>query len=161
MELFPARGVLITPQIPNPTMNRTPKTHGRPGWDGATVLRYAVLQIPGILLCAMVLWIVHSVLGIISGKLAWLVLLLWIIKDSLLFFLVWPAYQAGEGDGWYSLVGLLGEVRRELHPEGYVRVGGVLWKAKADPGQCPIAPGTRVEVVGREGIKLLVRPLQS
>ncbi|WP_459938008.1 NfeD family protein [Desulfonatronum parangueonense] len=130
----------------------------QPSWDRITVLRYALMQIPGIVLVAAALWFMHGVFGL-PERSAWTLLLLWLVKDSLMFFYVWPAYQGSQGDGWYSLVGMHGEVRGELHPEGYIRIGGVLWKAKADPKSCPILPGTKIEVVGREGIKLLVRPL--
>ncbi|SDB60005.1 NfeD-like C-terminal, partner-binding [Desulfonatronum thiosulfatophilum] len=130
----------------------------QPTWDRTTVLRYALMQIPGVALVGAGLWFLHSVLGL-SERSAWMLMLLWLAKDTLMFFFVWPAYQANVGDGWYSLVGLRGEVRGEMHPEGYIRIGGVLWKAKADPKTCPIPPGTVIEVVGREGIKLIVRPL--
>lgn len=129
------------------------------GWNKKTLMRYALLQIPGILLAGMTLWFLHNFFGI-SHRLARFLFLLWLAKDALMFFFVWPAYQVNEGDGWYSLVGLQGVTRDALRPEhaeGYIRIQGVLWKARLDNGHRPIKPGTKVVVVGRQGIKLTVR----
>ena len=129
----------------------------KPTWTRKTLLRYAVLQIPGIILAGFVLWGLHAGLGV-SGRTAWGLFLLWLAKDALLFFFVWPAYQGSEGDGWYSLIGLRGEVCRPLRPEGYIRIRGVLWKARAEDETQEIPPETKVDVVGRDGIQLIVRP---
>ncbi|WP_045223079.1 NfeD family protein [Desulfonatronum thioautotrophicum] len=129
----------------------------KPTWTRKTLLRYGMLQIPGILLIGMVLWTGYYVLGI-SGRTIWTLFLLWLIKDTVMFFFVWPAYQVSEGDGWYSLNGLRGEVRKPLQPEGYIRIRGVLWKAKCEDTSAIIPAGTQVDVVGREGIVLIVRP---
>ncbi|WP_146164737.1 NfeD family protein [Desulfonatronum sp. SC1] len=127
-----------------------------PAWSRKTLLRYALFQVPGIILVGVVLWVLHALLGV-STRIAWTLLLLWLAKDALMFFFVWPAYQGSEGDGWYSLIGLRGEVRRPLRPEGYIRIRGVLWKAKAEDETAEILPGTQVDVVGRDGIQLIVR----
>ena len=128
-----------------------------PAWTKKTLFRYALFQIPGIILAGLAAWGMHGLLGF-SARTAWALLLLWLVKDALMFVFVWPAYQGSEGDGWYSLVGLQGEVRRPLHPEGYIRIRGVLWKAKTDVDALPVPTGTKVDVVGREGIQLIVRP---
>ena len=129
----------------------------KPAWNKTTRLRSAVFQIPGIVLVGFVLWGLHAWLGV-SGRTAWALFVLWLAKDALMFFYVWPAYQVGEGDGWYSLIGLRGEVRRPLRPEGYIRIRGVLWKARTEDETTEILPGTLVDVVGRDGIQLIVRP---
>lgn len=126
-------------------------------WSKKTLLRYALFQIPGIILVVVVLWVLHALLGI-SARTAGTLLLLWLAKDALMFFFVWPAYQGSEGDGWYSLIGMRGEVRRPLRPDGYIRIRGVLWKARAEDDTAEIPPGTQVDVVGRDGIQLIVRP---
>ena len=51
------------------------------------------------------------------------------------------------------LVGVEGVVRRSLDPDGQVLVAGSLWRARA-PG--PLTIGTRVRVVGRQGLTLMV-----
>ena len=52
-----------------------------------------------------------------------------------------------------SMVGAEGEAREELAPEGLVFVSGALWKAVAPE---PIHAGSRVRVVGRDGLQLRV-----
>lgn len=55
-----------------------------------------------------------------------------------------------------GLVGLVGEARGMLAPDGPVYVKGTLWRGKALDG--PIPPGTRVRVRGVEGLILRVEP---
>ena len=55
-----------------------------------------------------------------------------------------------------GLVGLVGETRGELKPEGPVFVKGTLWKGRTMNG--PIGPGTRVRVRGVDGLILRVQP---
>ena len=55
-----------------------------------------------------------------------------------------------------GLVGLLGETRGELKPEGPVYVKGTLWRGRSNDG--PIPPGTRVRVRGVDGLVLRVEP---
>jgi len=55
-----------------------------------------------------------------------------------------------------GLVGLVGETRGELKPEGPVFVKGAMWRGRTMNG--PIAPGTRVRVRGVDGLILRVQP---
>jgi membrane-bound serine protease (ClpP class) len=55
-----------------------------------------------------------------------------------------------------GLVGLLGETRGELKPEGPVYVKGTLWRGRSNDG--PIPPGTPVRVRGVDGLVLRVEP---
>lgn len=55
-----------------------------------------------------------------------------------------------------GLVGLVGEVRSDLNPEGGVEVKGALWRARSNNGQIP--RGTRVRVRGVDGLILRVEP---
>jgi len=57
-----------------------------------------------------------------------------------------------------TLVGLEGEARDDLAPEGWVFVRGEYWWARAE--DAPIARGERVRVVGQEGRRLRVRRAQ-
>ncbi len=61
--------------------------------------------------------------------------------------------------GGEAVVGQLGETRSALAPEGMVFVLGSLWRAQTE-GE-PIAQGTTIEVIGRTGNRLLVRPVQQ
>jgi membrane-bound serine protease (ClpP class) len=55
-----------------------------------------------------------------------------------------------------GLVGLVGETRGELTPEGPVYVKGTLWRGRSNDG--PIAAGTRIRVRGVDGLTLRVEP---
>jgi membrane-bound serine protease (ClpP class) len=55
-----------------------------------------------------------------------------------------------------GLVGLVGEVRSDLNPEGGVEVKGALWRARSGNGAIP--KGTRVRVRGIDGLILRVEP---
>jgi membrane-bound serine protease (ClpP class) len=49
------------------------------------------------------------------------------------------------------------EVRTELDPIGSVYAIGELWTARSEK---PLKPGTKVKVIGREGLILVVEPLE-
>ncbi|MGI6550719.1 MAG: NfeD family protein [Syntrophomonadales bacterium] len=51
-------------------------------------------------------------------------------------------------------------VTEDLDPEGRVMVQGEIWRASSPTGEM-IARGQRVKVIGREGMYLLVEPLQT
>jgi membrane-bound serine protease (ClpP class) len=55
-----------------------------------------------------------------------------------------------------GLVGLVGEARGELKPEGPVFVKGAMWRGRTTDG--PIPAGTRVRVRGVDGLILRVQP---
>jgi membrane-bound serine protease (ClpP class) len=55
-----------------------------------------------------------------------------------------------------GLVGLVGETRGELKPEGPVFVKGAMWRGRSGDG--PIPAGTRVRVRAVEGLVLRVEP---
>jgi membrane-bound ClpP family serine protease len=55
-----------------------------------------------------------------------------------------------------GLVGLVGETRGELDPEGAVHVKGTLWRGRSVEG--PIPAGTKVRVRGVDGLVLRVEP---
>jgi membrane-bound serine protease (ClpP class) len=67
---------------------------------------------------------------------------------------IWQARRRPAFVGSEILVGATGQAREELAPEGLVFVNGALWKAVAASG--PIAVGSPVQVVGRQGLKLEV-----
>ena len=58
--------------------------------------------------------------------------------------------------GEETIVGMVGRAASDLGPDGYVQAGGEQWSARsAEEGV--IRTGEQVEVVGREGLKLVVR----
>jgi membrane-bound ClpP family serine protease len=61
--------------------------------------------------------------------------------------------------GLPDMVGSRGKVVKSLEPEGMVRIRGELWKAKSARGKIKV--GTEITVVGREGLRLIVRRMTS
>jgi membrane-bound serine protease (ClpP class) len=59
--------------------------------------------------------------------------------------------------GAESLVGRVGIVRTGLAPRGQVQLGGELWTAELVDGEEALSADARVEVVGVDGLRLLVR----
>jgi len=64
-------------------------------------------------------------------------------------------YAAGEE----SMIGSLGSVREPLDPSGMVFVNGALWQATSTGG--PLEAGAQVRVVGVDGLRLRVEPVQQ
>ncbi|MCX8062302.1 MAG: nodulation protein NfeD [Anaerolineales bacterium] len=63
--------------------------------------------------------------------------------------------------GIESVIGKQGEVKAEINPVGSVQVGGELWTAELQPGQKPISAGSRVEIIGKHGIRLHVKLIEQ
>ncbi len=61
--------------------------------------------------------------------------------------------------GAEALIGAFGVVVSDLKPKGEVRVRGEFWQAKTEEGT--ICKGEKVEVVGREGLFLIVRSVKE
>jgi membrane-bound serine protease (ClpP class) len=57
-----------------------------------------------------------------------------------------------------ALVGQVGEARTEIKDDGSVQVGGELWSARSEK---PIAEGSAVRVIGREGFILVVEKMSK
>ena len=58
-----------------------------------------------------------------------------------------------------ALVGRVGSVERALDPEGYVLVGGELWRARLRGGGRVERGASNVRVVGAQGCAVEVEPL--
>jgi membrane-bound serine protease (ClpP class) len=72
--------------------------------------------------------------------------------------LVFRAHVSHTRTGLDGLVGEIGEVRKDIDPEGRVFVHGELWKAIADE---PISAGTKVKVVEAKGLVVKVEPISE
>jgi membrane-bound serine protease (ClpP class) len=73
------------------------------------------------------------------------------------------ADQARPSHDLGSLIGAIGEVRSPVSNEGSVYVGSELWSARsAQPAdRAPIPIDAKVRIIGREGLILIVEPLES
>jgi membrane protein implicated in regulation of membrane protease activity len=126
-------------------------------WKSRIFLRYLLYQLPGWALWSVVLLILQQVfvfpLWLVPAALA-----VWVVKDLILFSYTWMAYGAGP-EGKRPLPGSRGVVVKPLSPEGYIRIGGELWRAEAADHAKSIPPGETVTVDGINGLTLLVRPV--
>ena len=124
------------------------------GWSKRAVIRYALIQLPGIALAGIVLILLATFMQL-SWWVACLGFALWVGKDILLFFVLWPAYD-DQAQDVYSCIGKTAIARTSLDPRGSVRMQGQIWKAEIHPDSQPIESGTQVEVVDRDGLRLIV-----
>lgn len=122
----------------------------------AILIRYALFQIPDLLIVLVVLAALDRWVDFHS-RWIWGVIVLWIVKDVALFPFVWAAYERPPSHAREALVGAAGVAVEKLNPDGYVRVGGVLWRAETMGGSAVDEGGT-VVVDGVDGSILLVRP---
>lgn len=137
-----------------------PKLRGHNGREKPTlqvVLRYALLQLPGLLLLILLIFLVKRWWPSVPLWMGPALVALAVIKDVVLFPLTWRAYAAGDPSNPSAMIGRRGTVTVRLDPEGYVRVRGELWRAAADERDRPVEKGQSVTVVGLEGLKLTVR----
>ncbi|NOT45423.1 MAG: NfeD family protein [Acidobacteria bacterium] len=127
-----------------------PRAHDR------TFLRYLLLQVPGWVLLAALLFVLRTELGL-SGWLAAVILIAWTAKDLVLYRFVRSAYEEGPASAAEHLVGGHGVVTEPLTPRGYIRVRGELWRAEMRSArEMPV--GSTVRIVSARGLTLHVDP---
>jgi membrane protein implicated in regulation of membrane protease activity len=119
----------------------------------ATLLRYWLFQLPGALavtglLVALVHW------WDLSPRLAAGFVVLWVLKDLALYPFVRKAYEPRSGGGADALVGAVATARDRLDPEGYVRIGHELWRARVRGSA--VEKGGAVRVLEVRGLTLVV-----
>lgn len=111
---------------------------------------YFVAQLPGWVFAAIVLWALEH-WGVLPAAYAAGLLLLWIVKDVLLFPVMRRFYEpepAGK-----RLIGESGTAVTAVAPDGIVRVHGVLWKARSEQA---IPAGVMVRIRDVDGLTLVV-----
>ena len=119
-----------------------------------TVTRYYLFQIPGWLLAAALVTVLHLWLGLPTWAALTIVGVV-VVKDMVCYPFLRKAYQL-EAAGAAQLVGLHGVARDTLDPAGYVYVRGELWRAKTAAGAPAIPAGTEVRVVQGHRMMLTV-----
>jgi len=128
----------------------------RPDWPVQVVMRYALFQIPGLVLLISILILVRWWVDFPSWVF-WGAIFIWMAKDAVLFPFVWRAYDRSHLRSLHSLVGSEGVVEQRLAPSGYIRVHGELWQAEMIREGPPIEKGEGVQVKGIRGLVLLVQ----
>lgn len=129
--------------------------------DRKIVMRYAAFQLAGVIVFVLVLLAVRYFFYDLSLRMFLLLTFLWVLKDVLLYPLVWRAYDWEAGGKELSMVGMTGTAQGSLDPEGYVFVRGELWKAMLEPGSECVEQGGGIRVKGKRGLLLLVEPYRD
>jgi membrane protein implicated in regulation of membrane protease activity len=125
--------------------------------DGLLVLgKYLLFQIPGWLAVGALAWAAHRWLGL-DGRLAILACVAWIAKDLVLFAWVRDAYPVTTRPAGAHLLGARAIADEALAPEGLVRIGPELWRARLATGEAPVPAGAAVIVEAVDGLTLRVR----
>ena len=119
-----------------------------------TVTRYYLFQIPGWVLAAVLVTVLHAWLGL-PVWVALTVLGVVVMKDVICYPFLRKAYQL-EASGAAQLVGQRGVARDSLDPTGYVYVHGELWRARTERDAAAIPAGTDVRVVQGHRMTLTV-----
>lgn len=120
-----------------------------------TYRRYWLFQIPGIVLTVVVL----TIAAVWFDLPLWAcgaVLVLWIAKDAALYPILKISYEAEVATGTERLVGSTGVTTQALNPQGYVKIGAELWRARS---KSHVRAGEPVSVSGSEAMVLIVEPL--
>jgi membrane-bound serine protease (ClpP class) len=124
------------------------------------VLRYALAQVPGwiglaIALLVARIWIDWPPWVAVAAA------ALWLAKDLIGYRIARHAFEATPANASSRLVGARCTAVRTLDPEGWVRLGGELWRAEIEPGSGPVAPGTTLRIAEVRGLVLRVEPWQE
>ena len=120
------------------------------------LIRYVVLQIPATALVVVVLVVIRRWLDLPSWFF-WSLIVLWVVKDVVLYPFVWRSYDPDSSEEENSMVGELGVAEDRLDPSGYVQLRGELWKAEVVGGGTSVRRGERVRVREVKGLTLLVQ----
>lgn len=139
-------------------MRRLESFRQLPGKTKRSILaKYTLYQIPDTALAFLALWILAVWADVppwIAGGLA----VLWLLKDILMFPVLWRSFGGTDASDLHSLVGAEALVTKMCDPEGHVMVRGETWKAVSAERGRPIDTGVRVVVTGNQGLTLFVRP---
>lgn len=118
--------------------------------------RYWIAQLPGYAVAAIVLSLA-TLFGLpVWAAVAMLAVL--VVKDALFYPWARRALAAPPAAGAGSLLGARGVVVIALDPEGKVRVGHELWRARTARAHAPLAAGSAVRVEDVSGLTLVVQP---
>ena len=124
------------------------------------ILRYALLQLPALAFFTVIviwlqIWLEFPVF------LTYFLVSAWLIKDIVMFFFVWPAYDQTTRPAIGRIHDEMGITVEKLAPEGYIRIGSELWRARLLDDQSVLASDMKVRVIKHEGLTLIVVPEKS
>lgn len=126
-------------------------------WTFKIILRYVILQLAGLVAVALILYVINILIEIEQ----WIsigIIIVWVIKDIVLFPLVWRAYDWDHKKSGDDMIGSEGIATEKISPTGYVMVRGELWKAQAIDKNMIIENGQKVLVDDIDGLTLYIKP---
>ena len=126
-------------------------------WSAAIMLRYALFQLPGLAVVALLLLILQRWIGLESW-LVWTLVALWVAKDAIFYPFVWKAYDWKRADDENPMIGARAVARERLDRAGHVEVRGEIWRAEVTGDARPVEKGEAVRIRGRHGLILFVTP---
>jgi membrane-bound ClpP family serine protease len=130
--------------------------HRRRMWSRAVLLKYWAMQLPSVAIALVVTiavvqhfdWPQWVIVAAVAG---------WIVKDGLLYFLVWRAYDPDYPVPFpYRMEGATGVAVDHIERKGTVLVWGEFWNAELPPHSRHIAVGQKVRITARRGLTLVV-----
>lgn len=124
-------------------------------WKPSVLARYWLVQLPGVALLGLVLYVLDRLFSIPTSIIA-VVLAIWVAKDAALYPLLWRSYDAGYPSA-HSMDGAHGVAAARIDPTGHARVRGELWRAELASGAEPIDAGEPLTVEATRDFTLLVR----
>lgn len=127
-------------------------------WSSKVLIRYGLLQLPGIALLIGLLFFVKRWVDI-PLWLMWFIPMAWIAKDIILFPFVWRAYDWDQKEGGKAMIGMRGIVSDRLDPTGYILIRGELWKAEVMDKVGTVEKGEEVIVHDIRGLTLKIMPV--
>jgi membrane protein implicated in regulation of membrane protease activity len=122
------------------------------------VLKYILLQIPSLIVFALILFLVRQWL-VVSYHLLWVLIGVWVGKDIILFPFLWRYYDSRHSPDHFQMVGRKGLALTRLNPDGYVQIKGERWQAAISNDETPIEKDERIRVETINGLKLQVTRL--
>ncbi len=125
-----------------------------------TARRYALFQIPSIILLSISLFLLHRWVGL-SRSIAWTILGLWIAKDIAFFPFLRRSFDTDRAGEMNSMVGEEGTVTDRLAPSGRMLVRGELWQAELLDHTLAAESGESVSVLDVRGLTLIVEPARE
>ena len=128
-----------------------------PRWSTRSLVRYTLIQVPAVIILVVILYLLRRWIDL-PAWFVWGFVVLWIVKDVILFPMVWRSYDSDPTGGAGSMVGEKGIALERLDPSGYIRLRGELWRAEVLTDVEPIEKGQTVNVCEVRGLTLLVQP---
>lgn len=119
------------------------------------IIKYSLLQIPGILFLFVALIFIQRWIDI-PDIIFWGIISLWIAKDIVLFFYTWKAYEWKKKE---KMAGMRGVAVERITESGYIIVNNEKWLA-VNHGDETIEDGEKVLIHDRKGLTLYIEKMK-